>query len=196
MWATRCALPYGCFLFCLSSLSEVLVSNRTSNPPVYVPPNGPEKTPFFVQVLPLGWSVRQAEYVVSYAIDDYRLRQFELRTSGTPAGEVYCRLGVAIPPTLSETSKVIVRRVDGPLSLTALDHEGAYLWLDQLTRHQLIDCLVGCLELLHGSKEPLSVQFVADQMRDVLRRRAEYNKACAPTVLKDHSEFLSGGAFQ
>jgi len=169
---------------------------RTSNPPVYVPPNGSEKAPFFVQVLPLGWFVWQAEYVVSYAIDDYRLRQLELRDGGTPAGEVYCRLGVAIPPKLSETSQVIVRRVDGPMSLAALDHEAAYAWLDRLTRGQLIDCLASCLELLKGSKEPLSEQFVANQMHDVLRRRAEYNKACVQTVLKDHSEFLSRGDFQ
>ena len=195
MWATRCALPYGCFLFCLSSLSEVPVSIRTSNPPVYVPPNGPEKAPFFVQVLPVGFSAWQAEYVASYAIDDYRLRQLELRTSGTPAGEVYCRLGVAIPPTLSETSKVIVRRVDGPLSLAALDHEAAYAWLDRLTRGQLIDCLASCLELFKGSKKPLSELFVVSQMHDVLRRRAEYNKTYEP-VVKDRSEFLGGGDFQ
>jgi len=196
VWATRCVLPYGCSLFCLSSLSEVLVSLRTSNPPVYVPPEGSEKAPFFVQVLPVGFSAWQADYVVSYAIDDYRLRQLELQDRATPAGEVYCRLGVPLPLSLSETSKVIVRRVDGPLSLAALDHAAAYAWLDRLTRGQLIDCLANCLELLRGSKEPLSEQFVADQMRDVLRRRAEYNKDHAPTVVKDHSEFLCGGSFQ
>lgn len=166
-----------------------------SNPPVYVPPNGPEKAPFFVLVLPLGFSDWQAEYVVSYAIDDHRLRQLELRGGGTPAGEVYCRLGVAIPPTLSETSQVIVRRVDGPMSLAALDHEAAYAWLDRLTRGQLIDCLASCLELLKGSREPLSEQFVANQMHDVLRRRAEYNKTYEP-VVENYSEFLSQGDFQ
>ncbi|MFO0204079.1 MAG: hypothetical protein ACK528_13220 [Alphaproteobacteria bacterium] len=172
------------------------MSLRTSDPPVYVPPEGPEKAPFFVQVLPVGFFAWQAAYVVSYTIDDYRLRQLELRDRGTPAGEVYCRLGVPLPPAVSEDCKVIVRRVDGPLSLAALDHEAAYAWLDRLTRGQLIDCLVGCLELLKGSKEPLSEQFVANQMHDVLRRRAEYNKTGVQTVLKDHSEFISGGAYQ
>lgn len=171
------------------------MSIRTSNPPVYVPPNGPEKAPFFVQVLPVGFSAWQAEYVASYTIDDYRLRQLEAQDGGAPAGEVYCRLGVAIPPKLSETSQVIVRRVDGPMSLAALDHEAAYAWLDRLTRGQLIDCLVGCLELLQGSKEPLSKQFVVNQMHDVLRRRAEYNKTYEP-VVENYSEFLGGGDFQ
>jgi len=170
------------------------MSLRTSNPPVYVPPNGPEKAPFFVQVLPVGCDNWEAAYVVSYAIDDYRLRQLELRDRGTPAGEVYCRLGVPLPPSLNETSKVIVRRVDGPLSLAALDHEAAYAWLDRLTRGQLIDCLASCLELLKGSKEPLSEQFVANQMHDVLFRRAAYNKTYEPSA-KNYSAFLDEGDF-
>ena len=172
------------------------MSIKTSNPPVYVPPEGMEKAPFFVQVLPIGFSAWEADYVVSYAIDDYRLRQLELQDRAAPAGEVYCRLGVPRPRSLSETSKVIVRRVDGPLSLAALDHEAAYAWLDRLTRSQLIDCLASCLELLKGSKEPLSEQFVANQMHDVLRRRAEYNKTYAEKGLKGQSALIPGWSFQ
>lgn len=166
--------------------------------PVYVQPAEPigVKPPFFVQVLgTLGVPSVNVVYVYSNAIDDYRLKQLESQGAKAVAGEVFTRLGVPLPAIFNERSLVRVTRIDGPLCMSAEDHPDAYQWVNRLTRHQLTDSLTHCLELLNGSKAPITQEFAESQLADVLRRRAEFNKAAFVPIFKDGSQCLCGGDF-
>lgn len=157
--------------------------------PVFIPHEKAHRAPFFVRVVRASGGMPL--YVASTAVDDYRLKQ--ITGPACPAGEVFCRLGVPLPSGFSETTEVVVHRVDGPLPLPGNGESREYL--KRFSRSQLIDCLLHSLKHLngHSSLTPLGV---LSQLSGVLYQRSEYNAQTWAGVVAGQGEFLSSGDFE